>query len=748
MPSKQQGPAASISPVLFLNEDGEPMSFFLHPGPIKRKLQPLISAGGGILCRTQQPGAILLIAPEDGRFVPESAAHRYVSTQFIHESIEKGEQLNIEDFKLDPEVAQKQNPGLNKSKDSSAKASPGRMTFTPEEDAAIFHYVSKRMKMTGGNRLWLEMEEKRVTNHSWQSMKDRHKRLLKRRQSKDLEVKATEDDDETAKMESNQECDADKSSCEAEIARPPSADSDLTQIDVQATAAGCTLENQDPQAAVTAQVEERQDQEVDKQPCVEATSPTTQTENSDQQLRTAEGSESERDEPQTKTLQNLHLHKDSPAAQPKATPKSTSKSPRDKMEASLRLEQPQRRVSRRRLGLEALSSSSSSSSSSPEPYAKKLRSSTRSTEQATSSPQLSKKIKLTRKSAPRNISKDQAQNGTRWGRAGAENRLEQSGSDSEAEPDQRGTHSDGRLEKSVPDSKLAQTDEMNSAPQKGGKRKEKRTQGILELARNEFEDDNESEDPDRPETATTSAELLHQPRDTPAGPTPARSHADTRTHLQDDGREGRVSGDDCESNSGPSVAAPAEKNCSDAVGASSKAHLFIFDSESQEDDSQFVGEASAAQPKPQPTGIKDAPFSLTQVQLEEDKRRIRDLIAQTNQDLVSVTKALLKVSGDFSAALDLLLNPSSVSALIWDPHDDHLLLSANPDVRQRLLEKYDLLQGFHRGLQLLSFGQLLLPSATHKGGSVSTGSSSPKTSHMGSWSFRGMILPSPITRLS
>uniref|UniRef100_A0A8C6PIL1 Telomeric repeat-binding factor 2-interacting protein 1 n=1 Tax=Nothobranchius furzeri TaxID=105023 RepID=A0A8C6PIL1_NOTFU len=453
MPSKQQGPAASISPVLFLNEDGEPMSFFLHPGPIKRKLQPLISAGGGILCRTQQPGAILLIAPEDGRFVPESAAHRLVN------------------FKLDPEVAQKQNPGLNKS----------RMTFTPEEDAAIFHYVSKRMKMTGGNRLWLEMEEKRVTNHSWQSMKDRHKRLLKRRQSKDLEVKATEDDDETAKVINHL--------------------NGFTGLP-------------------------------DHLKC--STSPTTQTENSDQQLRTAEGSESERDEPQTKTLQNLHLHKDSPAAQPKATPKSTSKSPRDKMEASLRLEQPQRRVSRRRLGLEALSSSSSSSSSSPEPYAKKLRSSTRSTEQATSSPQLSKKIKLTRKSAPRNISKDQAQNGTRWGRAGAENRLEQSGSDSEAEPDQRGTHSDGRLEKSVPDSKLAQT-------------------GLLDI------------------------------------------------------------------------------NCSP----------------------------------------DEVSFYLP----------VSEIISL---NLIS----LLKVSGDFSAALDLLLNPSSVSALIWDPHDDHLLLSANPDVRQRLLEKY------------------------------------------------------------
>uniref|UniRef100_A0A1A7XSY9 Telomeric repeat-binding factor 2-interacting protein 1 n=1 Tax=Iconisemion striatum TaxID=60296 RepID=A0A1A7XSY9_9TELE len=677
MPSKQQDPAPSISPVLFLNEDGEPMSFFLRPGPIKRKLQPLISAGGGMLCKIQQPGSILLITPEERRSVPESAAHWYVSTQFIHDSIEKGEQLNIEDYKLDPEVTQKQDPGLNKSKDSSTKTSGGRMPYTPEEDAAILHYVSKRKKETGGNRLWLEMEKKRVTNHSWQSMRYRYKEQLKARQSEDLEVEVREEDDETSKMEANQDCDADKSSCEADIAHPPAADSDLTQIDVQTLAAGCTLENKDTRAAVTAEEEERRDQEMDEQEFVKATtSPSTQTENSNLQLRTAEGSESE-DEPQTAvSLHKLNMHKNSPnpAAQPKATPGSTSKSPKEKLEASPRLEQPQLRKSRRQLGLEALSSSPSS----PEPFAKKLRSSSSSAERATSSPQPSKKTKSTRESAHQSISKDQTPLKRDRGRTvGAEGRPEQSGSVSEGEPEKSGSDSE---------SKLAQADENNPEPQKGGKRKEKRARGILELARKEFEDDSESDDgPDHPETA----EPLLRPRDTPAGPTPAQSHPDTRPHPQDDGVEGgRVAGDDCVSDADPSDAAPAEKNCSEPVGASSKAHLFIFDSESQEDGSQFVVEPSAAQSKPQPTEFQDTPFSLTQVQLEEDKRRIRDLIDQTNQDLVSVTKALLKTSGDFSAALELLLNPSSVSALIWDPRDDPLLLSADPDVRQKLLEKY------------------------------------------------------------
>lgn len=76
MPSKQQDVAKSnISPVLFLTVDGEPMSFFLRPGPVKRTLQPLITAGGGLMCSVQQPGAILLIDPKERGSIPETTAH-------------------------------------------------------------------------------------------------------------------------------------------------------------------------------------------------------------------------------------------------------------------------------------------------------------------------------------------------------------------------------------------------------------------------------------------------------------------------------------------------------------------------------------------------------------------------------------------------------------------------------------------------------------------------------------------------
>lgn len=76
MASTQQDAAISdISPVLFMTVDGEPMSFFLRPGPVKCKLQPLIAAGGGILSNVQRPGAILLIDPEENGSIPETTAH-------------------------------------------------------------------------------------------------------------------------------------------------------------------------------------------------------------------------------------------------------------------------------------------------------------------------------------------------------------------------------------------------------------------------------------------------------------------------------------------------------------------------------------------------------------------------------------------------------------------------------------------------------------------------------------------------
>lgn len=630
------------------------------------------------MCKIQQPGAILLIDPEEINSMPASTVHWYVSTKYIYDCIEEGEQLNLEDYRLNPEVVQRQPANLNSSKDSSSpRLSGGRIAYTSEDDAAILNYVSKRKTETGGNRLWQEMEKQGVTTHSWQSMKSRYKDQLAKRQVGVVEVETAEEDNKAAEkteVETNQEINDQKPSSETDVAPPQthSLESDLTQISVQFIPVQTTLV--DPQTSNSLKEDEQNNQQMVEQPdestpseTVKAgTSHSLQTEEPGANLQTVtepDATEPETDGPQT-TLspQKQSSDEESLSAQPESSPKTTScKKQEEKQKVSDNLEQPQRRVTRRKLELEAASSS--------EPYGIKLRSFSSSASQLTSTHHNMKKTKSMKSTA------DQPPPKRAKGKhveAVAESRSppEQSDQDANSEP--------------------AQADEANTAPQKAEKRKGKRQLGILELATKEFESD-EDDAPDlqnHAETAGTSAELLPTPTNTAADPASTQSIPETGPSQQGNVEGSQTSDDNCVPDTGSPHPAAAEPAVPEPVSATSKAHLFIFESESQEDDSQSVdGNSSAAPSGLRPTVNKDVALSLTQMQLEEDKQRIRELMKQTDQDLVSVTKALLKTSGDFSLALDLLSNPS-VSVPLWNRHDDSLLLSADPDVLQQLQEKY------------------------------------------------------------
>ncbi|XP_075966858.1 telomeric repeat-binding factor 2-interacting protein 1 isoform X3 [Anarhichas minor] len=666
MTSKQQDVVKpDISPVLFMTVDGEPMSFFLRPGPVKSKLQPLITAGAGVLCNVQKPGAILLMEPEERGCIPETSAHWFVSTQYILDSIEKDEQLNLEDYRLNPEVV----PKLKNNTEISTGLLGGRVAYTAEDDAAILTYVSEHKKRVGGNRLWQEMEKQRVTSHSWQSMKYRYRVQLAERQSEVVEVATTEEDTE-ASEEGNQEPDVQTTSSAEDSASPQthSTETDLTQIGVQSIPPESTeTEIVDAQTPIPPQEEvQHVDPQTDKQPAESTQVETVEAETSyspqpegpcldpqtDAQPVSAESAEPETEEPQTIILS---VPEDSPPpAEPESLPDTSSqKKAKEKQKDSPKLEQPQRRVTRRQLVVEM--------SSLPEPYGKKLRSST--TSPPSSSPQPAKKTTSDAKSAlQRDTTVDQPP-------------AKRTRGESVAESQQQETE-----QAAVPETAQAGP-ESNSEPQKGEKKKEKRKLGILEMASKEFEDGSESDEdggPDLP-TATiqpTSTEPPLPTSDTAADVVSTPSNPEHGPSLQEDTQEAEAS----------TSSRPPKTGCPEP--AASTVHLFIFDHESQEDSESIIGDNPAAPSKPQPTVNNGAALSLTQVQLEEDKQRIKELMNQTNQDLVSVTKALLKTSGDFSAALHRLLNPSSISEPVWNRCDDGLLLSADPVVRQQLQEKY------------------------------------------------------------
>lgn len=158
----------------------------------------------------------------------------------------------------------------------------------------------------------------------------------------------------------------------------------------------------------------------------------------------------------------------------------------------------------------------------------------------------------------------------------------------------------------------------------------------------------------------------------------------------------------------------------EAVDATSRAHLFIFDSETQEEGGSRASSGDRLAPAGanlQPPVKTISTVSPTQAQLEDDKQRLTELMCETKQvsdtflwfyhlnlvlndldemrwdlpfvlqDLVSVTKALLKTSGDFSEARLLLLN-SLGSRPRWHCCDDDLLMSGDAAIWEQLQDKY------------------------------------------------------------
>ncbi|XP_051977290.1 telomeric repeat-binding factor 2-interacting protein 1-like [Xyrauchen texanus] len=157
---------SDISPVLFLDISGQPMRFYLRPGPTKMELYPLITNGGGTMCRNQEPGSILLVDPGDVTSAMANTGQTYTSTQFIRDCIEQNQQLDIDGYTLTvgPSV---------KTRMASRSQSNGRLGYSQEDDTAILNFMEKRHHEAKGILVWKEMEKRHVTDHSWQSMKDR-----------------------------------------------------------------------------------------------------------------------------------------------------------------------------------------------------------------------------------------------------------------------------------------------------------------------------------------------------------------------------------------------------------------------------------------------------------------------------------------------------------------------------------------------------------------------------------------------
>uniref|UniRef100_F7DF74 Telomeric repeat-binding factor 2-interacting protein 1 n=1 Tax=Monodelphis domestica TaxID=13616 RepID=F7DF74_MONDO len=162
---------------LFVREDGSSISFYVRPGPAKRRLSSLILHGGGSLCRVQEPEAVLLAQPGE---LQAEASGDFISTQYITDCVERNERLELEDYRLGRRDSESPEP---------ASGEPGD-AFTEAEDLAIVRYVkdnSRSPSSQTGNTLWKALEKAALTQHPWQAMKDRYLKHLKGLEYKHLE---------------------------------------------------------------------------------------------------------------------------------------------------------------------------------------------------------------------------------------------------------------------------------------------------------------------------------------------------------------------------------------------------------------------------------------------------------------------------------------------------------------------------------------------------------------------------------
>ncbi|XP_054639939.1 telomeric repeat-binding factor 2-interacting protein 1 [Dunckerocampus dactyliophorus] len=625
--------ASNISPVLFMTVEGEPMNFYVRPGPVKRELQPLIKAGGGMTCNVQKPGCILLIDSEEKGTFSENTAHWYVSVQYIHDCVKKAEQLNIEDYRLNPENVLQRSASRSNQVRRSPATTVGRQAYTPDDDAAILSYISQRKSEIKGNRLWQQMEKEHVTSHPWQSMKAHYRSHLVQKQSETEGVETPGEDtkeDDKAEVTEHPPCEVDdepplpQTQTEPEHLMQTLSSEDLTQIE------DILIENGPQDAEEALQKEEilnpLADQNKEAATAEHKTGDTLQTE---------EIIVPETDQPQALPQTGKAPEDREPGQlEPQSYPRFPA-NPTGTDEEDEQVVQPVRKSRCRRLELE------------DEPYSKKLRSASSASSAAVrpqpSSPQTPRRIR----SATSTPTKDTVEEPPSKRAKGERAEAESAGLESQEEEEER-------LATAGPSHV---SNECESEP---GRTKVK-TLGTLAMAAREFESsDIESDE-----------ELFHTPSETSSLPTVSSVST-------------AVDGFPAQPDPDPSEQGPSTQgNTREAQPAlelsrveAAKDHPFNFEDESQE---EYEAQHDL---------IEEEALSFSQAQLEEDKQRIGELMKHTNQDLVSVTKALLKTSGDFSAASRLLLDPSSVSGPFWDRCDDRLLLSADPTARRKLQKKH------------------------------------------------------------
>ncbi|XP_072039922.1 uncharacterized protein [Amphiura filiformis] len=179
--AKESGEKFSHSKMLFRTDEGLPITFRIRPSETKARLSDLIKYGGGLVTSKNSEENYIHLYIKGDEAIPNNA----VKAQYIDDCVAQNQQLDIDQYRVPKDAP------INKKTDHSSSPSTsvisttstvkGRAAYTEEEDEAILSEIAKNPNSYRGNKIWKKMEMMKITNHSWQSMRDRFGKKLESR---------------------------------------------------------------------------------------------------------------------------------------------------------------------------------------------------------------------------------------------------------------------------------------------------------------------------------------------------------------------------------------------------------------------------------------------------------------------------------------------------------------------------------------------------------------------------------------
>ncbi|XP_071787327.1 uncharacterized protein [Asterias amurensis] len=165
------------SSYLFTNEDGEPLKFFIRPSETKVRLKPLVEAHGGVVSSklVGSEADWIKLKAEGDRVLTNND---YFRAKYIDDCLDEGVILPMDLYRVQPRQGRSPSPTNTIITDVSTQ---GRNYYTKNDDLAILTFTSKHTDSKfSGNQIWKKMEMLKITEHSWQSMRDRFLKKLER----------------------------------------------------------------------------------------------------------------------------------------------------------------------------------------------------------------------------------------------------------------------------------------------------------------------------------------------------------------------------------------------------------------------------------------------------------------------------------------------------------------------------------------------------------------------------------------